>query len=158
MREIIQNEKYGTIEFYEGNFIANRQISINGQLLTKKSNKQFYLADGKSVKVVGSIFSGVKLDIEGDLVQITNSGKWYELSIIIAGFIFLMVWSNSLALVSILPMVGGAIGGFLYALAAVLGFSVSVKQKNPILKATITLCSVLLGLILCTIVGVLIVL
>ena len=157
MKEIIQHEKYGIIEFSEGDFIANRQIVINGQPLQKKSNKIFYLADNTEVKGEGNLFSGVKLNIGGEMVQISNSGKWYELAIYIAGFVLLMVWRNSIALCSIVPMVGGAIGGFLYAIPAVIGFSVSVKQKNPILKTTITLCSVLLGLILCAIAGVAIV-
>ena len=157
MKEIVQHEKYGTIEFSEGNFIANRQITINGQLLAKKSNKIFYLADNTEVKVEGGLFTGVKLNINGETIQISNAGKWYELAIYIAGFVLLMIWSNSIALCSIVPMVGGAIGGLLYAIPAVLGFSVSVKQKNPILKVTIVLCSVLLGLFLCAIVGVAIV-
>ena len=157
MKEIIQHEKYGTIEFSEGTVLGNREIIINGQPLTKKSNKVFYRADNTAVKVEGNLFTGVKLNIDGEMVQITPAGKWYELAIYIAGFVLLMVWSNSIALCSIIPMVGGAIGGLLYAIPAVLGFSVSVKQKNPILKATICLCSVLLGLILCAIVGVAIV-
>ena len=153
MKEIIQHEKYGTIEFSEGTVLGNRQILINGQPLTKKSNKIFYLADGTTVKVEGSLFTGVKLNIDGEMVQITPAGKWYELAIYIAGFVLLMIWSNSIPLLTILPMIGGGIGGLLYAIPAVLGFSVSVKQKNPILKVTITLCSVLIGLILCVIVG-----
>ena len=153
MKEIIQHEKYGTIEFSEGTVLGNREIVINGQPLTKKSNKVFYLADNTMVKVEGNLFTGVKLNIDGEMVQITPAGKWYELAIYIAGFVLLMVWSNSIPLLTILPMIGGGIGGLLYAIPAVLGFSVSVKQKNPILKATITLCSVLLGLILCVIMG-----
>ena len=153
MKEIIQHEKYGTIEFSEGTVLGNREIVINGQPLTKKSNKVFYLADNTTVKVEGNLFTGVKLNIDGEMVQITPAGKWYELAIYIAGFVLLMVWSNSIPLLTILPMIGGGIGGLLYAIPAVLGFSVSVKQKNPILKATITLCSVLLGLILCVIMG-----
>ena len=153
MKEIIQHEKYGTIEFSEGTVLGNREIVINGQPLTKKSNKVFYLADNTKIKVEGNLFTGVKLNIDGEMVQITPAGKWYELAIYIAGFVLLMVWSNSIPLLTILPMIGGGIGGLLYAIPAVLGFSVSVKQKNPILKATITLCSVLLGLILCVIMG-----
>ena len=155
MKEIIQHEKYGTIEFSEGNIIANRKITVNGQELEKKSNKLFYLDNDTPVTVTGSLFSGVKLEINGDKVQISNPGKWYEIAIYIIGFVILLVWSNSYALCSILPMIGGAIGGLLYAIPAVIGFAFSVKQKNPILKITITLCSVLLGLILCVIVGVL---
>ena len=155
MEETIQHENYGTIEFFEGNLIANRKISINGQELTKKSNKQFYLNDGKSVKVIGGLFSGVKLDIEGEIVQISNPGKWYEILIYITGLILLIIWSNSVALCSIIPMIGGAIGGLLYAIPAVIGFSFSVKQKNPVLKLIITISSVLLGLIICAIAGVL---
>lgn len=155
MKETIQHENYGTIEFFEGNLIANRKISINGQELTKKSNKQFYLNDGKSVKVIGGLFSGVKLDIEGEIVQISNPGKWYEIAIYITGLILLIIWSNSVALCSIIPMIGGAIGGLLYAIPAVIGFSFSVKQKNPVLKLIITISSVLLGLIICAIAGVL---
>ena len=155
MKEIIQHEKYGTIEFSEGNLVANRTITVNGQVLTKKSNKQFYLDDGTSVKVIGGLFSGVKLDIGGDIVQVSNPGTWYELAIYITGLVFLIVWSNSVALCSIIPMIGGAIGGILFAIPAVIGFSFSVKQKNPVLKLIITFSSVLLGLIICAIVGLL---
>ncbi|MBR2024631.1 MAG: hypothetical protein IKA02_02340 [Clostridia bacterium] len=153
MKEIIEHEKYGTIEFSEGNIIGNRQITINGEKLTKKSQKEFYLADGRSATVTGSLFTGIKLNIGSDVIQITNAGKWYELTIYILGFVLLIVWSNSIPLLTILPMIGGGIGGLLYAIPAITGFSFSVKQKNPILKTTITLCSVLLGLILCVIVG-----
>ena len=50
-------------------------------------------------------------------------------------------------------MIGGFIGALLYAIPAVLGFRFSSQQNNPVLKLTITLCSVLLGLILCIIAG-----
>ena len=56
MKEIIQHEKYGVIEFSEGSFLGNRSISINGQQLTKQSNKLFYIADGTAVRVVGGVF------------------------------------------------------------------------------------------------------
>ena len=157
MQEIIQHEKYGTIEFSEGLLIANRTIFINGEQLTKKSNKRFTFSDGKEVIVSGGLFSGIKLEINGDIIPITNPGKWYEIAIYIIGLVFLIAWSNSLALVSIIPMVGGALGGLLYAVPAVLGFSFSVKQKNPLLKLVITLSAVLLGLILCVLVGVIII-
>ena len=157
MKQVIQNEKYGTIEFTEGNLIGTRTLSINGESLSKKSNKKFQMNDGTIVDIKGSVFTGIKLHINDDEIKVTNSGTWYELAILIAGFVFLMVWSNSVALCSIIPMIGGAIGGILYAIAAVAGFSFSVKQKSPLIKAAISLCSVVIGLILCTIVGFLVV-
>lgn len=155
MREVIQNEKYGTIEFTEGNIIANRTITINGQSLQKVSNKKFLMNDGTEVNVTGSMFTGVKLQIGSDVVAVTNSAKWYEIAIYIAGLVIFFIWSNSITLCSIIPMIGGFIGAFLYCIPAILGFNFSVKQKNPALKLVITLCSVLVGLILCVIVGVL---
>ncbi len=154
MKETVQHEKYGTIEFTEGTIIANRTITVNGEALTKKSNKEFAFSNGTAVKVVGGAFSGIRLEINDDVVQITNPGKWYEIAIYIAGLVLLIIWSSSYALVSIIPMVGGAIGGLLYAIPAVLGFNFSVKQKNPTLKLIITLSSVVIGLLLCVIVGV----
>ena len=41
MKEIIQHEKYGTIEFSEGNIIANRKITVNGQELEKSQTNCF---------------------------------------------------------------------------------------------------------------------
>ncbi|MBQ4509211.1 MAG: hypothetical protein II984_00665 [Clostridia bacterium] len=153
MKEIIQHEKYGVIEFSEGSFLGNRSISINGQQLTKQSNKLFYIADGTAVRVVGGGFSAIKLDINGDIIQITKAPKWYEIAIYILGLVVFVVWSSSVTLCSIVPMIGGFIGAFLYAIPAVLGFRFSSQQNNPVLKLTITLCSVLLGLILCIIAG-----
>ncbi|MBO4983001.1 MAG: hypothetical protein J6D23_02995 [Clostridia bacterium] len=157
MKQVIQNEKYGTIEFTEGNLIGNRTISINGELLSKKSNKKFQMNDGTIVEVKGGVFTGIKLQINNDEIKLSNSLTWYEIAILIAGFVFLMVWSNSVALCSIIPMIGGAIGGALYALSAVLGFSFSSKQKSPLIKIAISLCSVVVGLAICTLLGVLLV-
>ena len=155
MKEIIQNEKYGTIEFSQGDFWGKNSISINGTELEKINNKQFKMEDGTLVNVVGGSFSGIKLQINDEAVQITNPGKWYEILIYILGFVVMIVWSNSVALCSIIPMIGGAIGGILYAIPAVFGYNLSVKQKNPVLKIVITTCAILIGLFLCIIAGVL---
>ena len=151
MKETIQHEKYGLIEFSEGLMVGNRTITVNGQALQRKSNKQFYFEDGTSVQVVGGLFSGINLSINDDVISITPPGKWYEIALYIAGLVLMIIWSNSYALCSFIPMIGGALGGMLYAIPAVLGLSFSIRQKSPMLKLTITACTVLLGLIFCMI-------
>lgn len=157
MKEVIQNEKYGAIEFTQGEFWGSRSIVINGKALEKKSNKLFRMEDGAAVNVVGGGFTAIKLEINGDVIQVTNAAKWYEIAIYIAGLVLFLVWSNSITLCSIIPMIGGFIGAFLYCIPAALGFSFSTRQKNPIIKMIITACSVAIGLILCIIVGVIVV-
>ena len=46
-----------------------------------------------------------------DEIVITPKPAWYEILLLALGFGFVLTWGNSVALCSIVPIVGGAIGG-----------------------------------------------
>ena len=142
MLQTINNEIYGEISYEESFWTGKKIIKINGVQLTKIKGRIFsYQKDGKSinVEVKGSFLTGVKLLIEGNEILLMPSPKWYEYLIVIAGFMFNVIWSNVVTLCEIVPIVGGAIGGALYALAGLCALIIGKNVKKPILKILVCL-------------------
>ena len=111
MQNVVQNEKYGEIVYDENFWTGRKSITFNGEALERVSRKEFRTKSGEQVLVKGSFLTGVKLDIGGEAITVMSTVKWYEILLAIIPFILIMVWGNTVALVRIVPVVGGAIGG-----------------------------------------------
>lgn len=98
----------------------------------------FTYESGERVTLSGNSFSGVKLDVNGTIVQIVPSIKWYEIVLSILPFILIMVWGNSVALCQIVPIVGGAIGGGVSAILCVVNLFVIKNIKRVWLKILVS--------------------
>ena len=103
--------------------------------------------------VTGGFFQGACLSIEGETVRVTPKIKWYEIILGIIPFILIMVWGNSVALCKIIPVVGGAIGGFVSALISATGL-IFIKQSKPVwMKILIAVCAVAAAFGICCGIG-----
>ncbi|MCI6357331.1 MAG: hypothetical protein MR766_01685 [Erysipelotrichaceae bacterium] len=68
------------------------------------------------INITGNFVKGSTLTINGDSYKISENLKWYEYVLAILPFVFILIWGNVPALVQILPVIGGAIGGVVSAL------------------------------------------
>ena len=101
----------------------------------------------------GNYVKGSKLVVEGREIQVTQHVKWYEVAMSVAIFALVLVWGNTPALVSILPVVGGAIGGAISGLFMILNLIIIKQIKNIWLKAAISLGMCVAAFLICAGVG-----
>ncbi|MBO5328208.1 MAG: hypothetical protein J6B04_03450 [Clostridia bacterium] len=138
----INHQNLGEIVYEESFWTGKKSLTVNGRQLQKINKKTFSYAEGdvSNVAVIsGNFISGTKLLINGEVVQITPPAKWYEYAMSIAIFVLIMVWGNSVALCSILPVVGGAIGGAISGVFTILNLVLIKKTNNILLKLLISL-------------------
>jgi hypothetical protein len=152
MKFIVENEKYGTIEYNESFWTGKRTIYVGGKLLTKKAkNKYAYSSEeGEvSVKVNGNTFSGLELMIMGSRVEIIPKTSVLEYILAVIPFIVILIWGNSVYLCSIFPVVGGAIGGAISGAASVIGMMFMKRNKNFLVKILISLVTLAITMLIC---------
>lgn len=131
MKTVIQHEAYGEIVYDESAWTGKKSLSIGGTPLEKLSKKEFKMQDGTTVTANGGFLQGASLDIKGETIALTPRVKWYEIVLCVLPFLFVMIWGNVTALVKIIPIVGGAIGGGISGLFGVLGLW-GIKSVKPI--------------------------
>ena len=79
--------------------------------------------------------------------------KWYEIVLSVLPFALILICGNSAALVSIVPVVGGALGGLISGIIAVLNLLI-VKGVKPIwLKILISIGMLAAAFLLCFLIG-----
>jgi len=130
MNAIINHETYGQIIYNENFWTGKKTLMVNGKHLTKTNRKTFLYSDesqSKSFVLSGSFLKGAILTIDNEKIQLTPPTKWYELLLPMIVFIALLSWGTSPALVTIFPIVGGAIGG---AIDAIGSFSSMLTMKS----------------------------
>lgn len=161
MRSIVQHETIGSIVYEENFWTGKKNIFINDTPLVKQSKKLFLYSNGienKTVHVTGNFVAGTKLVIGGETIEMVPSAKWYEIMCSIFIFVLNMVWGNSVALCTIFPVAGGAIGGAISGLIAVANLLVMKSVKSVALKLAIWLAMIVVMLFLCFIAALLFVL
>ncbi len=124
------NSTYGKVVYEESFWTGKKQIYIQGQALTKtgKNAFEYNTEDGvKTVLVIGGAMQGAKLSIDGQAITLFQAPKWYEIALSALILAAVIVWSNSLALCSIFPIVGGALGG---AVAGVMMFACIMLMRS----------------------------
>ena len=80
--------------------------------------------------------------------------KWYEYILALIIPIFVLTWGNSVYLCSIFPIVGGAIGGAISALAMIFSAVVMRKVSKPIFKILIGLGFFVATLMVCNLLAI----
>ena len=94
----------------------------------------------------------MKLVIGGETIALVPAATWYEIVCSVLIFAFVLVWGNSVALCSIFPIVGGALGGAVSGAMAIVNLYVMKSVKNIWVKlglwlgflvATLAICFVL---------------
>ncbi|MBQ2894426.1 MAG: hypothetical protein IJE92_02800 [Clostridia bacterium] len=153
MKSVVQHEKYGNVIYEENFWTGKKTITIDGTRLEKASKTEFLypMMDGTftHVKLKGNYLMGVKLDINGETVQVVESPKWYELVMYILTFVLILVWGNSPELCAIVPVLGGALGGLISAAIILAGLGLSRKVKNGLVKFLISLGTLVVTFVAC---------
>lgn len=160
MKTVLQNEKYGEIVYEESAWSGKKSISINGVILQKKDKTTFeYVTDEEieTVIVKGNSMSGAKLSIGGQTIQVIAPPKWYEVALSVLIFAFILVWGNVPQLCLIFPLVGGAIGGFISGMFAVLNFMIMRKLEKPYFKILIFIAFMAATILVCYLIALLII-
>ena len=140
MKELVRHQVYGDIVYEESFWTGKKTLTVNGTDAQHVSKKEFMI-DGKKAIIKGSYLTGIYLCVEGDTIELSPKPKWYEIVIAILPLIFLLTWGNSVALCSIFPVVGGAIGGALGAIGAMMSLLLMKKSKSLMSKLLIGICA-----------------
>lgn len=140
MKTVVQHETLGEIVYEESFWTVRKSLTIGGRplMMIKRGAYVLQNADGTQTNVLikGNFLSGVKLEINNEIVIISQT-KWYEWVLSIIIFAWNMVWGNSVALCEIVPVIGGAIGGLICALFMMINLALMRKTKNVGLKLLI---------------------
>ena len=136
MKQIVQHPTYGQILYEESFWTGKKSLTVNGVRAGAVSKKEFML-DGRTVTLKGSYLSGVTLLCDGAEIEIMAKPKWYELALAFLPLIFIMVWGNNATLVSVFPIIGGAIGGLIGGVGAVSSLMLMKKADSASRKLLI---------------------
>lgn len=155
MKHSINHPVYGVISYEENIWTGKKSIRIGDTALKKGSNKQTFLWENngemQTVTIHGSFLSGVSLNIGEDPIELLSKTTWYEYLLAAIPLLLDIVWGNSVALCSIVPLIGGAIGGaiggvaMVTAIAQMRGRSFGGKLLTALIAtvATFAVCAVL---------------
>lgn len=83
--------------------------------------------------------------------------RWYEYILYFLPFVLILIWENSVELCSIVPVVGGAIGGGVSALVSLVALVLSKKSSNILYKLLIGIAGIIVAFALCAAIGFMIV-
>ncbi len=152
MQVVVNNPTYGEIVYNESFWTGKRTLKINGAEAKRLEGKNYAINDTMA-RLKGSYIGGVKLVIGVDEIEIVPSPKWYEILCALFLLVFVTVWGNSVALCSIVPLVGGVIGGAIAGVCAVLSIFLMKMTNNVGFKLLIWLGMFALTVLSCFIVA-----
>ena len=144
-----EHAEYGLIVFEENVWTGKKKLSINGKPLQKVGKTTFTGEGGKTVFLKGNYFAGCRLQLDKEEIVLTPALKWYEIVLSVIPLALILVWGNSVALCSIVPVVGGLIGGVVSALFSVLNVMLVKSIKNVWLKIAVTVVMTALTFLAC---------
>lgn len=147
---------YGQIEYDENIWTGKRELIVNGQKLTKQKKNLFLLNtenEAPECRVKGSFLTGVTLQVDQDVIELSMPCKWYEYFCSALIFVFVLVWGNAPALCRIIPLVGGAIGGAISGLSACFTLYLMKETKQVGLKLLVWLGMLIGTLLLCFVIA-----
>lgn len=159
MRSTVEHIGYGKIEYKESFWSGKKEITVDGQSLTKKSKNLFVLQTENETlecRVKGTALFGCTLHIDKDIITVTEPCKWYEIVCSALICIFILVWGNVPALCEIFPIIGGAIGGAICGCTACANVLLMKQTKNVALKLLIWLGIFAITVLACYIPGLII--
>lgn len=82
---------------------------------------------------------------------------WYDYVLAIIPLILVLVWGNSVYLCTIIPIVGGALGGAISGLCCGISLMLMAKQENFTIKIVIAVVNLIVSFGACALVGLLII-
>lgn len=132
MKITINHPTYGEIVYDESIWTGKKTLQMNGSTCFAVSKKEFLVGDQK-IRLSGNLFSGIRLSINQETIELSPRPTWYEIVLAILPLAFLLTWGNSPTLCAIFPVVGGAIGGAIGG-ACTMTSLLFMKNANSIAK------------------------
>ena len=136
MTQTIMHPVYGAISYEENIWTGKKSLAVNGKYLKKGRKNVFTLEDGENtlyVTLKGNALTGVTATIQGQDIVILPKLSGLDYILCILPFALIMIWGNSQALCSIVPVVGGAIGGAIGAIFACESMMLMRKAKSTLI-------------------------
>ena len=136
------SEKYGEIKYEENIWTGKKSVHINGVALSKVDKTSFsYNHDGLDMKVSikGSIYKGSTLIVGEEKFEVYPKTLWYEYVLTILPIVLIIVWGSNIYLCSIIPVIGGAIGGAISGVLGILSLSTMKNCNKPLIKILVGL-------------------
>jgi hypothetical protein len=159
MKTTVHHLGFGTIDYEESFWTGARTLVQNGKKLEKRGKNEYLLSDGERehrATLKGGLFAGVYLETEdGERIAFTPALAWYEIVFAVVILAFMVVWGNSVKLCSIIPVLGGALGGGITGVCIALGILFSKKTERAAIKLLIWLGVLVAAFLTCAILGVL---
>ena len=152
MRLEKEHEVVGKIEYSESFWTGRRQVTVNGVVLNRINNKQFEKDDIKAT-VMGSMISGLVINVNGTYISMCNKSTPLEYILAFIPLVLIIIWGNSIKLCSIVPVVGGMLGGAISGGCGACALIFMKLQKNTIGKIVVALIALVASFVLCFIVG-----
>ena len=152
MRLEKEHELIGKIEYTESFWTGRRNITVNGIALNRINNKNFEHDDLKAT-VMGSILSGIVINVNGTYVTMCNKSTPLEYVLAFIPLVLIIIWGNSPKLCSIIPVVGGMLGGAISGGCGACALIFMKLQKKTISKIIVALIALVVSFVLCFIVG-----
>lgn len=153
MRFEKEHNTIGKIEYTESFWTGRRNITVNGIALNRINNKNFERDDLKAT-VMGSILSGIVINVNGTYVTMCNKSTPLEYVLAFIPLVLIIIWANSPKLYSIIPIIGGAIGGGVSGGCGAVSLIYMKLRKNIYGKILVALISLVVAFILCNIIAV----
>lgn len=142
MNTEIQHPTLGKIEYNESFWTGRKQLYINGTQLNKTARKTYVLPDGRTAILNGNFLLGATIQLDGQVIRLSPAIKWYEILLAVISFALILTWGNVVELCLIVPVVGGAIGGFLSALISMAGLLLMRTVKPAWAKVLIGIATI----------------
>ena len=155
MKIVVNDEKYGTVEYEENFWTGRKQLTVGGVILERK-NKKEYVSEEYHATITGTIFTGVFVNLNGTYIKISEKTSTTEYVLGFLPFILVLIWGNVPSLLAILPIVGGAIGGAIGGGVSAANLMFMKTQKNIGGKIIVSLIACAVAIMICYLVGILI--
>ena len=151
MKAVIQHPVYGEIAYAQG-ALNGRSLTIGGVPLRRVSSTDYeYSPPGappEPVRLYGNFLTGVSLSLRGEEIPVIPRLCWPQAVFSALIFAAVLLWNMIPALMRLLPTVGGALGGLVGGIAAVV--NVNLIRRRPLwLGALISLGMAALAILVC---------
>ena len=155
MKSKVMHPVYGEIVYDENFWTGTKSLYVNGTKLNKISKNTFgaQMDNAPIWTVSGSVLSGVKVIVNGETIIVDKKPAWYDIALSSLIFLLIMVWGNSVALRSIVPVIGGGIGGGISGLMLALNLLLIKRQSSILNKILITLGIMAATFVICMLAG-----
>lgn len=159
MEVVVDTKTYGKVVFYENAWTGKKRLYCQNKECRRVAKNTFQMGEKgtewekDTAWVRGNFLRGAKLHLKDEIVELTPALKWYEYILAFWALVFDLIWANIPATVLIIPMVGGAIGGLICGVAAVVTLYYMHTIRRTWGKVLLGVGVGLVALVICFVIG-----